>query len=98
MAHSQDAMTNRRGSLALRLGRNLDRLRGTSRPATRASTGRPGTRRADPVELHAVLTELARSREQLEDLRSVDGPLMERVLLASRLHDLRAEAARLRRT
>lgn len=96
MTNTPGHRTSFRDRASVRLDRVGVRRRLPIRPSGASHSGRPASRPADSRELHAVLTELARSRGELEDLRRTGGSLAARADLVSNLHRLRSEAARLR--
>lgn len=66
---------------------------GADRPPQTVRASRPTS---TPRKINEVLPELARIRGRYEDVRSDAGSRKESVRLKTRLHELRAEAARAR--
>lgn len=70
--------------------------RSIARPIGRSDSRRPGTAEFKRRPFERVLEDLATTRREYEELRTSSGPLAERARLVSQLHELRAEASRIR--
>jgi len=65
----------------------------------RPATDRPaGRQRPQGRLIDEIVFDLAGARQQYEQLRGTNGPLVERARLVSLLHELRAEASQARRS